>query len=42
MTDFDIRCSMKEKRYSKECAEDVLKSLSKSLLSNSVHTITFL
>ena len=29
VTDFHIRCSMKEKRYSKECAEDVLKSLSK-------------
>ncbi|KAL1833848.1 hypothetical protein ACET3Z_003499 [Daucus carota] len=27
VTDFHIRCSMKEKRYSKECAEDVLKSL---------------
>lgn len=29
VTDFHIRCSMKEKRYSKECAEDVLKSLGK-------------
>ncbi|XP_074333083.1 vacuolar-sorting receptor 6-like [Apium graveolens] len=27
VTDFHIRCSMKQKRYSKECAEDVLKSL---------------
>ncbi|KDP43132.1 hypothetical protein JCGZ_26665 [Jatropha curcas] len=27
VTDFHIRCSMKKKRYSKECAEDVLKSL---------------
>ncbi|KAB1221572.1 Vacuolar-sorting receptor 6 [Morella rubra] len=27
VTDFHIRCSMKEKKYSKECAEDVLKSL---------------
>ncbi|KAI9401057.1 hypothetical protein POPTR_001G075600v4 [Populus trichocarpa] len=27
VTDFHIRCSMKNKRYSKECAEDVLKSL---------------
>ncbi|KAJ7969394.1 Vacuolar-sorting receptor-like protein [Quillaja saponaria] len=27
VTDFHIRCSMKEKRYSKECAEDVMKSL---------------
>lgn len=26
-TDFHVRCSMKEKRYSKECAEDVMKSL---------------
>ncbi|GAV75047.1 PA domain-containing protein [Cephalotus follicularis] len=26
VTDFHIRCSMKEKRYSKECAEDVMKS----------------
>lgn len=26
-TDFHIRCSMKEKHYSKECAEDVMKSL---------------
>lgn len=29
VTDFHIRCSMKEKKYSKECAEDVMKSLSK-------------
>lgn len=27
VTDFHIRCSMKEKRYSKECAEEVMKSL---------------
>ncbi|XP_073058417.1 vacuolar-sorting receptor 6-like [Primulina eburnea] len=27
VTDFHIRCSMKEKRYSKECAEQVIKSL---------------
>lgn len=27
VTDFHIRCSMKRKRYSKECAEDVLKTL---------------
>ncbi|KAF8365048.1 hypothetical protein HHK36_032949 [Tetracentron sinense] len=27
VTDFHIRCSMKEKRYSKECAVNVLKSL---------------
>ncbi|OVA01562.1 EGF-like calcium-binding domain [Macleaya cordata] len=27
VTDFHIRCSMKEKRYSKECAEDVMSSL---------------
>ncbi|CAK7335942.1 unnamed protein product [Dovyalis caffra] len=27
VTDFHVRCSMKNKRYSKECAEDVLKSL---------------
>lgn len=27
VTDFHIRCSMKEKKYSKTCAEDVLKSL---------------
>ncbi|GKV24531.1 hypothetical protein SLEP1_g34133 [Rubroshorea leprosula] len=27
VTDFHIRCSMKNKRYSKECAEDVMKSL---------------
>ncbi|KAJ4838721.1 Vacuolar-sorting receptor 6 [Turnera subulata] len=27
VTDFHIRCSMKNKRYSKECAEDVLRSL---------------
>eukprot|EP00268_Persea_americana_P026784 TRINITY_DN26290_c0_g1_i1.p1 TRINITY_DN26290_c0_g1~~TRINITY_DN26290_c0_g1_i1.p1 ORF type:complete len:622 (+),score=96.98 TRINITY_DN26290_c0_g1_i1:266-2131(+) len=27
VTDFHIRCSMKNKRYSKECAEDVIKSL---------------
>ncbi|PQP97576.1 vacuolar-sorting receptor 7 isoform X1 [Prunus yedoensis var. nudiflora] len=27
VTDFHIRCSMKEKKYSKECAEDVMKSL---------------
>ncbi|KAL5773742.1 hypothetical protein ACOSP7_013385 [Xanthoceras sorbifolium] len=27
VTDFHIRCSMKEKRYSKECANDVMKSL---------------
>ncbi|XP_054779134.1 vacuolar-sorting receptor 7-like [Prosopis cineraria] len=27
VTDFHISCSMKEKRYSKDCAEDVVKSL---------------
>ncbi|PKI70952.1 hypothetical protein CRG98_008685 [Punica granatum] len=27
VTDFHIRCSMKEKRYSKDCAEDVMRSL---------------
>ncbi|KAK3003160.1 hypothetical protein RJ639_018926 [Escallonia herrerae] len=27
VTDFHIRCSMKQKRYSKECAEDVVRSL---------------
>ncbi|MBA0771830.1 hypothetical protein Gotri_007299 [Gossypium trilobum] len=27
VTDFHIRCSMKENRYSKQCAEDVMKSL---------------
>ncbi|KAK4801620.1 hypothetical protein SAY86_022107 [Trapa natans] len=27
VTDFHIRCSMKHKRYSKECAEEVIKSL---------------
>ncbi|XP_028759173.1 vacuolar-sorting receptor 6 [Neltuma alba] len=27
VTDFHIRCSMKEKKYSKNCAEDVMKSL---------------
>lgn len=27
VTDFHSRCSMKEKKYSKECAEDVMKSL---------------
>ncbi|KAI3959749.1 hypothetical protein MKW98_018849, partial [Papaver atlanticum] len=27
VTDFHIRCSMKEKRYSKECVEDVMSSL---------------
>ncbi|KAJ4702734.1 Vacuolar-sorting receptor-like protein [Melia azedarach] len=27
VTDFHIRCSMKAKRYSKECAEEVMKSL---------------
>ncbi|KAI6704832.1 hypothetical protein NL676_007794 [Syzygium grande] len=27
VTDFHIRCSMKEKKYSKDCAEDVIKSL---------------
>eukprot|EP00262_Sarcandra_glabra_P000226 TRINITY_DN10301_c0_g1_i1.p1 TRINITY_DN10301_c0_g1~~TRINITY_DN10301_c0_g1_i1.p1 ORF type:complete len:622 (+),score=76.84 TRINITY_DN10301_c0_g1_i1:239-2104(+) len=27
VTDFHIRCSMKENKYSKECAEEVLKSL---------------
>lgn len=29
VTDFHVRCSMKEKRYSKECADDVMKSLGK-------------
>uniref|UniRef100_A0A5B7BE82 EGF-like calcium-binding domain-containing protein n=1 Tax=Davidia involucrata TaxID=16924 RepID=A0A5B7BE82_DAVIN len=27
VTDFHIRCSMKQKRFSKECADDVMKSL---------------
>ena len=36
VTDFHIRCSMKEKKYSKECAEDVIKSLSK------YHSMVFL
>ncbi|XP_010260770.1 PREDICTED: vacuolar-sorting receptor 7 [Nelumbo nucifera] len=27
VTDFHIRCSMKEKKYSKDCAEDIIKSL---------------
>lgn len=27
VTDFHIRCSMKEKKYSKECAEEVMRSL---------------
>ncbi|GMY35071.1 vacuolar-sorting receptor 6 [Fagus crenata] len=27
VTDFHIRCSMKEKKYTKDCAEDVIKSL---------------
>ncbi|KAK6916952.1 PA domain [Dillenia turbinata] len=27
VTDFHVRCSMKKKRYSKECAEDVIRSL---------------
>ncbi|KAG6581527.1 Vacuolar-sorting receptor 6, partial [Cucurbita argyrosperma subsp. sororia] len=27
VTDFHVRCSMKDKRYSKQCAEDVMKSL---------------
>ncbi|XP_068640699.1 vacuolar-sorting receptor 6-like [Aristolochia californica] len=27
VTDFHIRCSMKEKKYSKECGEEVIKSL---------------
>lgn len=27
VTDFHIRCSMKEKRYSKDCAEDVMRTL---------------
>ncbi|XP_056859070.1 vacuolar-sorting receptor 7 isoform X1 [Raphanus sativus] len=30
VTDFHARCSMKEKKYSIECAENVIKSLSKS------------
>lgn len=29
VTDFHIRCSMKEKKYSKECAESVVESLGK-------------
>ena len=29
VTDFHARCSMKKKKYSKECAEDVVKSLRK-------------
>ncbi|CAN8316289.1 unnamed protein product [Cochlearia groenlandica] len=31
VTDFNIRCSMKEKRYSKECADNVVESLGLSL-----------
>ncbi|KAJ9183372.1 hypothetical protein P3X46_007235 [Hevea brasiliensis] len=31
VTDFHIRCSMKENRYSKECAEEVLKSFDLSV-----------
>ncbi|GMH27714.1 hypothetical protein Nepgr_029557 [Nepenthes gracilis] len=31
VTDFHIRCSMKERKYSKTCAEDVLKSLNLSV-----------
>ncbi|VVB02137.1 unnamed protein product [Arabis nemorensis] len=31
VTDFNIRCSMKEKKYSKECADNVVKSLGLSL-----------
>lgn len=31
VTDFHIRCSMKQKRYSKDCAEDVIKSLDISI-----------
>ncbi|CAH2059333.1 unnamed protein product [Thlaspi arvense] len=31
VTDFNIRCSMKEKKYSKECAETVVESLGLSL-----------
>ncbi|KAK8971556.1 Vacuolar-sorting receptor 6 [Platanthera guangdongensis] len=27
VTDFHVRCSMKEKKYSQECADDVIKSL---------------
>ncbi len=33
VTDFHIRCSMKEKKYSKACSEDVMKSLGKMMLS---------
>lgn len=33
VTDFHARCSMKEKKYSIECAENVIKSLSKSSLN---------
>jgi hypothetical protein len=31
VTDFHVRCSMKEKKYSKDCAEDVMKSLGKCI-----------
>ncbi|WOL03352.1 hypothetical protein Cni_G12072 [Canna indica] len=31
VTDYHVRCSMKEKKYSKECAEEVVKSLGLSL-----------
>lgn len=36
VTDFHLRCSMKEKKYSTECAEGVMKSLSK------YHSMVFL
>lgn len=32
VTDFQIRCPMKEKKYNKECADSVIKSLGESLV----------
>lgn len=34
VTDYHIRCSMKNQKYSKDCAEKVLKSLSKFCRKN--------
>ncbi|RWW56528.1 hypothetical protein BHE74_00036748 [Ensete ventricosum] len=31
VTDYHVRCSMKDKKYSTDCAEDVVKSLGKSM-----------
>ena len=35
VTDFQIRCPMKEKRYNKECADAVIKSLGKYFITSS-------